>query len=232
MPVETVQLKTLCVDGYPARGKKPSEESDEGIPVLKVRNVTGVGIDLETEFAPDTENTRTQAGRAMLQKGDILITSTGEGTIGRVEIYPYDEPAIADGHVTICRLKQGSNLQYVAEFLKSEIGQIQMLRHVSGSTGQTELLVDHIRLLRVPVPSPDVQAEIVHKMEDARKTGKELGAKAQELKEQGVGIIAMARQEMTSLLQHQPGFPERSARGPEAQILARSRKGARKPTSG
>jgi type I restriction enzyme M protein len=220
MPVETVQLRTLCVDGYPARGKKPSEESDEGIPVLKVRNVTGVGIDLETEFAPDMENTRTQAGRAMLQKGDILITSTGEGTIGRVEIYPYDEPAIADGHVTICRLKEGSNLKYVAEFLRSEIGQIQMLRHVSGSTGQTELLVDHIRSLRVPVPSPDVQAEIVRRMEDARKRGKELGDKARELREQGVGIIAMARQEMTSLLQHQPGLPERSARGPGAQTLA------------
>src|SRR4051812_33128188 len=43
-------LDDLCMDAYPARGKKPTDESAEGIPILKVRNVTGRGIDLDTEF--------------------------------------------------------------------------------------------------------------------------------------------------------------------------------------
>ena len=77
-----------------------------GIPILKVRNVTGHGISLDTDNAPDTDEIRKECARAMVQQNDLLITSTGEGTIGRVEIYLYDEPAIADGHVTICRWKE------------------------------------------------------------------------------------------------------------------------------
>ncbi len=32
-----VPLHILCVRGYPARGSKPSEESSDGIPIIKVQ---------------------------------------------------------------------------------------------------------------------------------------------------------------------------------------------------
>lgn len=200
MDVPSVTLQSLCAEPYPARGKKPSEESAEGVPILKVRNVTGQGIDTETEYAPDNETTRTQCARAMVESGDILLTSTGEGTIGRVEIYPYDEPAIADGHITICRLNLGVNLQYVVEFLRSEQGQIQMLRYVSGSTGQTELLIDHVRSLQIPMPDPDVQREIVKEMDEARQRGRELTGQADNLRRESADMLARARQDMVKRL--------------------------------
>ena len=200
MASELAPLEDLCVDRYPVRGRKPSEESAEGIPVLKVRNVTGRGIGTETEYAPESDETRSECARAIVCKDDILITSTGEGTIGRVDRYPYDEPAIADGHVTIVRLRPGVNVQYVVEFLRSEFGQIQMLRFVSGSTGQTELLVEHVAKLLVPVPSSTVQERIVSKMVEARETAERLQGDAEELRKESASVLAVARREMINWL--------------------------------
>ena len=198
VPIGT--LAALCAEGYPARGRKPAEEALDGIPILKVRNVTGQGINLDTEFAPDTEATREQAGRALLEEGDVLITSTGEGTIGRVDLYPYPETAIADGHITIARVKDDVSDKYVVEVLRSEFGQIQMLRHVSGSTGQTELLIDHVRNILIPLPSADTQEGIVERMGAVRERAEELSEQADALRLQGTNEMALARKEMVRLL--------------------------------
>ncbi len=198
VPVETLQ--SLCVGGYPARGRKPSEESDDGIPIIKLRNVTGRGISLDTEYAPLTDEVREECAQALLQQNDLLITSTGEGTIGRADLYQYPDAAIADGHVTICRLHEGVNLRYGLEFLRSEYGQIQMLRHVSGSTGQTELLIDHIKSLRIPIPAPEVQDELVRLLDDARGRSEELLLRAQALRQEGNEALAVARHEMIERL--------------------------------
>ena len=191
-----VSLEDLCIDDYPSRGRRPSEESTEGIPILKVRNITRRGIDLDTDFAPDNEVTRIECARALVNKGDLLITSTGEGTIGKISIYPYDEPAIADGHVSIIRLRPEVNGRYIAEFLRSEHGQVQMLRFVSGSTGQTELLIEHIRGLLVPVPAPAVQESVLARMDKARMTDDELSKQADKLCSEGTAAIARAQIDM------------------------------------
>lgn len=200
MEVNLCKLKELCEEGYPARGKKPAEESADGIPILKVRNVTVDGINMETEYAPDSEETSINSARAIVKKDDILITSTGEGTIGRVVRYPYDEPSIADGHVTIVRLRPGIVVQYVLEFLRSEFGQVQMLRGISGSTGQTELLADYIRNLTIAIPSISTQKSIVREMEDAQQKYRALREKSRRLENESSNVIATARHEMATRL--------------------------------
>ena len=200
MEVEIAPLATLCRAGYPRRGKKPAEESADGIAILKVRNVTGGGIDLETEYAPDTDEIRSSCSRATVEKGDLLLTSTGEGTIGRVDIYPYDDIAVADGHVSICRLDDRVSGDYVAEYLRSEYGQVQILRHVSGSTGQTELLIDHVRNILVPVPDMRTQNAIAGIMRTARREKEDLEEQAADLRTKANDVIAAARQRMEGLL--------------------------------
>lgn len=201
LSVDVVSMESLCRPGFPRRGKKPSDESVDGIPVLKVRNITGQGIDFDTDYAPDNDQTRRECARAMIFKNDILITSTGEGTIGRVDVYrlPKDE-ALVDSHVTICRLRKGVHLRYIVEFLRSEYGQVQMLRHVSGSTGQTELLIDHIKSLQIPLPPMEVQKAVVAQMDDARKAQDDLLARAEELRSESAKTMAESRQTMMSLL--------------------------------
>jgi restriction endonuclease S subunit len=201
MNVPVASLESLCIEPYPARGKKPNEESADGIPIVKVRNVTGNGINSDTEFALDTDETRELCSRSLVVQNDILITSTGEGTIGKVDVWPYEDEGIADSHVSICRLQPEVNLRYVLEFLRSEYGQIQMLRFVSGSTGQTELLIDHVRALLIPMPEPAVQQEIVDQMDRARAEVAKLAEQADQFREDGANRLAVARQGMMRRLE-------------------------------
>ncbi len=203
MPVQIVTLEALCEKRFPCRGKTPSQQSTEGIPILKVRNVTGNGISMETDYAPDTNTIKEECAKGLVHKNDLLITSTGEGTIGRIDPYLFEEPAIADTHVTICRLRNGVNRDYVEEFLKSEYGQIQMLRQVLGSTGQTELLTEDIAGLRIPLPEPHVQALIVAEMQQARLRSKELADGSKYLRDRSAALLASARGRMISRLSGQ-----------------------------
>ena len=200
MPAQSVKMSEICVDGFPRRGKKPKTDSFQGIPILKVRNITGTGIDLETDFAAETDETLNDCAKAIVREGDVLVTCTGEGTIGKVDIYPYSDLAIADGHVSICRLRDGVNRHYVAEYLRSEHGQIQMLRHVSGSTGQTELLKDHLSSLIVPLPSENRQNEAVAMMHEAGDRARGLQERAVDLRKESSSVLATARGKMVGSL--------------------------------
>ncbi len=131
---------------------------------------------------------------------DILITSTGEGTIGKVDVWPYEDDAICDSHITICRLEPEVNLRYVLEFLRSEYGQTQMLRFVSGSTGQTELLIDHVKSLLIPIPDPAAQDAIVGMIDRAREEAGDLAAQAERSRADSANVLAIARREMMHLL--------------------------------
>ena len=200
LSVECVALGDLCIDGFPRRGKKPSEESFEGVAVLKVRNVTGSGINLDTEYAPDIPAMFEECERALVEKNDVLITCTGEGTIGKVDIYPFREPAIADGHVSICRLRENVSPHFVLEYLRSQHGQVQILRHVSGSTGQTELLRDHVQSLLIPLPDYSDQLSIAGIMRNAREEVETLHQKARELESESSALLTAARNRMVEIL--------------------------------
>ena len=77
---------------------------------------------------------------AAVQKGDVLIASTGTGTLGKVGVYNLDIPAIADGHVTIIRAdSKRIDPYYLADYLRVGGGAIQIKRLYTGSTGLIEL---------------------------------------------------------------------------------------------
>jgi type I restriction-modification system DNA methylase subunit len=198
--VQVHSLVDLCQRPYPRRGKSPGEQSSEGISVIKVRNVTGSGIDLDTDYAPDTPEVLGSCSRALVSSGDVLVTCTGEGTIGRVDVYSFEEPSIADGHVAICRLRDGVNAHYVAEFLRSEFGQVQMLRYVSGSTGQTELLTRYLRLVRIPLPEPELQEEVVRMVLAAREEAQGLLLESQQTRVESARLISMAQTRMYQMI--------------------------------
>ena len=82
------------------------------------------------------EKHKTKAG---VQKNDLLINSTGDGTIGRVAVYNYDFPAVVDGHITIVRFKDSKLVWYAAAFLLTSNGQNQLYRYINGSSGQVEI---------------------------------------------------------------------------------------------
>ena len=87
-----------------------------------------------------------------LQPGDVLIASTGDGTIGKACVFDMEGvPAIADGHVTIVRPDPTAiDSYFLADYLRVGEGRIQIERLYTGSTGLTELPVKHVDNIVVP----------------------------------------------------------------------------------
>ena len=105
--------------------------------------------------------------RAAVQKNDILINSTGDGTIGRVAVYNYDFPAVVDGHITIVRYKNPKLAWYVAAFLMTETGQNQIYRYINGSSGQVEIYPQDIARIWVKPASSEVIEEVYKNYKNA-----------------------------------------------------------------
>jgi type I restriction enzyme, S subunit len=108
-----------------------------------------------------------------LRYDDILINSTGTGTIGRVNQWSYrDIHAVADSHVTILRVKKESiNPKYARYFLSSGPGQ-RYLESIcyTGSTNQIELSKRYLSKLCLPcapLPEQKAIAGILSKVDEA-----------------------------------------------------------------
>ena len=117
-----------------------------------------------------------------LQYGDLLINSTGEGTLGRAaQVWFVPENMTVDSHVTIIRPKNQLLLFYIGLWGISHEREIEALH--TGSTGQTELPRDHVKAMELRLPdndtltrfnaviAPMVSAIVVNQQENARLAG-------------------------------------------------------------
>ncbi len=156
---EIANLDDLC---EVFRGKTAEQYVTDGIPIIKLRNVTNEGINWEDidfvlrDFFDDNPDCH-------LKPLDILLTSTGVGTIGRVDMLDRDIPCMTDGHVTVLRVKEQTKVlpRYILYYLRSTLGQMQMEKYTVGSTGQTELNRDDVKAIKVVYPeSADDQSKL------------------------------------------------------------------------
>ncbi|UUZ62257.1 hypothetical protein LP417_18840 [Polaromonas sp. P1-6] len=79
-----------------------------------------------------------------VQYGDVLINSTGVGTLGRVAVFDLElTNATCDTHVTICRAKpEVVTIYFLGHTLRSLQSHFESM--AVGSTGQSELGRDAI----------------------------------------------------------------------------------------
>lgn len=106
---------------------------------------------------------------ASVEKNDLLINSTGDGTIGRVAVYNADHPALVDGHITIVRFKNPYLAWYVAAYLMSIEGKNQIYRYINGSSGQVEIYPQDIERLWIPGASDHLIEDISIRYQNAVK---------------------------------------------------------------
>lgn len=75
-----------------------------------------------------------------LRHNDVLLASTGDGTLGKASWYDDDRAALPDGHVTVLRVDaKVVDPQYLADYLRCGFGRDQVERLYTGSTGLIEL---------------------------------------------------------------------------------------------
>ena len=87
-----------------------------------------------------------------LQVGDVLISSSGYGTMGKTTVYDLDQEAIADSHVTIIRPDPAVvDPYYLADYLRVGFGHDQIYRLFTGSTRLIELTAEQVNRIVVPL---------------------------------------------------------------------------------
>ena len=112
-----------------------------------------------------------------LKTGDVLVNSTGTGTVGRTRLfneqalgpYPFVVP---DSHVSVIRTFSQISSEYVYILLSSEYGQQYFADNLAGSTNQKELYIASIAELQFPLPPEEEQRRIakqVFALEDSIK---------------------------------------------------------------
>ncbi len=120
-------------------------------------------------------------------ENDVLINSTGDGTIGRSSLVTKEfEGLIYDSHVLLVRLNQ--NLihpsffvyQFNSAFIQSQIEQIKSAQ----STKQTELGLDNLFKLNFKFPSLEIQTQIVNHITTQKQQIKNLRQQAEKLRKQ------------------------------------------------
>lgn len=120
-----------------------------------------------------------------ISKGDLLINSTGTGTLGRVAQVWFDANNMTvDSHITIVRPKAAILQSYIGFWGLSHESEIEA-QH-TGSTGQTELPRDRVKAMELTLPDEDTLSkfnELVIPMTDAVVSNQKENARLSQLRD-------------------------------------------------
>ena len=165
------KMKDLCV--FLSRGKSPKYlDQDKRYPVFAQKcNLKDGGISLEQARFLDPTTVSKWSEEYKLQTGDILVNSTGTGTVGRTRLfnerclgkYPFVVP---DSHVSVIRTFEEIHSEYIYAYMSSSIIQEYILDNLAGSTNQKELYIGVIENISTPLPPLAEQHHIVAKIEE------------------------------------------------------------------
>lgn len=168
LKVDLLPLSEL-VDTPIKRGRTPQYEKD-GVGVIKVGSIDKGLITKVNEYVSETDF---EDNPAKVVKDNIVIASTGQGSIGKVAIVEDSGKYVADNHISIVSVDtERAESRYVYHFLGTIFGKLQIEEFITGSTGQTELYPDDIKEILIPLPKKDIQQKIVSEIDTALKARK------------------------------------------------------------
>jgi type I restriction enzyme S subunit len=122
------------------------------------------------------------------ETGDVLLNSTGTGTIGRSCVFLGEGTFIVDGHVTVLRPQPDrSDGRWLNALLRTPWGQRFLeTQCYAGSTNQVELSRTQLAAARAPVPGLSEQrqiAAILDTIDDAIRKTEQIIAKLKQVKQ-------------------------------------------------
>lgn len=166
------RLGSIC--DYLHRGKSPVYSDKKILPIMAQKCNQWDKIYTEKCLFADPKTIEKYTTEQYLQVGDVIINSTGGGTVGRtgfVDEYVFSEydKFVADSHVTVVRSNKNVNPKYVYYFLITPLIQRGIEERCSGSTNQIELGTETIKNYLFPLPPLAEQKRIVAKLEQLFK---------------------------------------------------------------
>ncbi len=164
------QLKDIC--SFLSRGKSPIYSNTiREYPVFAQKcNLKEGGISLDKALFLDPITLPRWPEQYKLQNEDILVNSTGTGTVGRTRLfssnclgnYPFVVP---DSHVSVIRTWENISSKYVLAVLSSEYGQHYIEDNLAGSTNQKELYIGVLEEFPIPIAPSNEQQLIAEKID-------------------------------------------------------------------
>lgn len=147
---KTVKLDEVC--NYFGRGVTPKYE--EGTRFFGINQKANNGLTLNKEAFKEYMQGEWVPQEKYATKGDLLINSLGEGTIGRVHYYMgEDNKHPVDQHISIFRAKNSSIGLFVFQFFNSKYGQGLLHTLKKGGTNMTMLNIGDLRQIKIEIPS-------------------------------------------------------------------------------
>lgn len=154
------------------RGRGPVYSEGSGKLAINQRCVRWNGVD--TTYAKEVSDLWIQAlpPQYLLQENDVIVNSTGEGTIGRVCVVPANAVGLPfDSHILVVRPETDKSLpKFIANFLRSPAGQAE-IENFKGAktTNQTELGTTKLGNIAIPAPPLSEQRRTITYLDDLQE---------------------------------------------------------------
>lgn len=156
------------------RGISPKYTDEDGILVINQRCIRDHLVNFSLARRNNTKLQKVE-GRE-IQVGDVLVNSTGVGTLGRLANIRYlPEPAVVDSHITVVRASDEISPLFLNEYMLTKESFIEASG--AGSTGQTELRKQVLEELFVVVPNRALTDNLIDHFETIIKPISSLIAK-------------------------------------------------------
>ena len=155
-----------------------------GLPVIRSGDLSD--IEEEEKFLRAYPN----QDATLLKKGDVLISSIGFGSIGKVQVFDKTGEYATVSEVTVVRQNR-VNPYYLHYYLRSDAGQMQINRYITGATGQLHLYPKDVEKILVPI----VSEELEQNLENLFKESSRLKRDAKRLLTKAKRAVEMAIEE-------------------------------------
>lgn len=192
--VSLKSLSTLITSGITPKSGGDAYVDDRlnGIPFIRSGNIN---IDGELDFndllyiRPDVHKTIMKSSQ--VRKNDLMIAIVG-ATIGQVGIYVFDNEANINQAIALVRLKDGINVEYVKELIKSSIGQLSLNR-LKRPVARANINLEEIATIQVVLPPYEIQQKIANQIQCIRRQAKALQA-------EGKAILDNVKQKVEQII--------------------------------
>ena len=165
-------FKAWFVDFEPFGGVMPDDWSEcilDSMCSLIIKGITPKYIEHSAQFVINQKCVRNhqidlslarchepkKVNEKWLQYGDIVVNSTGTGTLGRAaQVLFTPNNMTVDSHVTIIRASKQEYIYYLGLWATSHEHDFEMLQ--TGSTGQTDLPRERLKQMQIVLPSDSI----------------------------------------------------------------------------
>lgn len=193
--LKSIKYNLLCFEEQDSlykemlRGKSPKYINRSDNYILNQKCNRWGSIDIQYAKSVDSQWIDNLNKEQFTKEGDILINSTGEGTIGRSTVITSEYVNLMyDSHILLLRVEERKiNPLYFSQLFNSSFGQKQVDSLKSAqSTKQTELGIGNLKKFKFPLPPISIQEEISSHIREIIENIKLLRKKADAMRKDAI----------------------------------------------